>query len=368
MPNKVVFEVAALADALRRAAAVAPTKGVAFSQAAGIILAVGADEVVIKSTDTVTRFATWLTPEEVTGDPVVWRVPSRLFAEVIGKLKTTRNKTLTLEQDGMTLRLMHGMTRATFMMMDPVDYPDWSPFDPDNMSMVEGLAGAAAAVQWAASKGTDVPFTGVHFDGEKAIATDKYRFAVMPCKVTLDQPMTVPASALTTVLKNNDSVLIRAEETRLCLMTDDYTQISTAVYGVPYPPIQKVMRREWPHMVKVEKRELADTLDLVCSMIQSDRQPTLVLILGKGQIAAMLSNTQMGLLGNVIETPGQLDMKFRHEIRFKPEILTGALEGCTSETVTLGFDPSNSMLPFYINGGGIEYWLAPRQKMDEVEQ
>lgn len=365
MGTKVVIEAAALADALRKAAAVAPSRGVSFEKAAGIVLSVTADEVVVKATDTVTKFATWLTPESVEGDATFWRLPSKVFSEVIGKLKTTMYKTVTLEQQGMTLKLTHGRaTRASFQMIDPDGYPDWTPFDPDDMVQVEGIAGAAAAVQWAASKGTDAPFTGVHFDGERAMATDKYRFAVMSLPLELKEPITVPAAALTTVLKNTDSVLIKTDGSSLYMMPDEATQISTAVYGVKYPPLARVMKRDFPHPVTVNRRDLIDLLDLVTTMVQSDRQPTLQVMFGRQQIAAMLANTQTGLLGNVIDTPGQLEMDTRHEIRFNPDNLMGALEGCTSSEVTLGFDPANSMAAFYINGGSIEYWIAPRQKME----
>lgn len=371
MGTKVVLEVAALADALTKAAAVAPTRGVSFEKAAGIVLSVAADEVIVRSTDTVTKFATWLTPELVEGPETMWRVPSKVFSEVISKLKTTMNKTLTLEQDGATLKMTHGRsTRASFMMIDMDNYPLWSPFSPDDMKLAAGLAVAAEAVQWAASKGTDVPLTGVHFDGTHAMATNKYKFAVMDCPVDLAQPITVPAAALTTVLKNQNTTLVRVDSNSLYMMPDESTQISTSVYGVPFPSaaIGNFMKRTYPHTVRVGKKEIVDMLDLVCSMIQSDRQPTLILLFGRGEIAAMLSNTSTGLLGNIIETPGQLDFEKRHEIRFQPDIIQGALQGCTANEVEMSFDPSNSMLPFFINGGAIRYWLAPKQKMEaEVE-
>lgn len=367
----VEFEVAALADAVRKAAAVAPTRGIAFQKAAGVVLVVSKDEVIVKGTDTVTQIAIWLTPESFEGKPATWRIPSKVFSEVLGKLKTTMNKTLTLSQDGGTLRLVHGRsTRASFMMIPPDEFPDWSPFDPDGMKLAEGMAGAAAAVQWAASKGTEVPFTGVHFNGTQVIATDKYRFAVRECAVDLSQPITVPPAALTVVLKATDSVLVRVDGSRLYMMPDEHTQISTSVYGVPYPvaAVKRLVSRQYPYKVRLNKSDFADMLDLVCSMIQSDRQPTLILIFGKQEVAAMLSNTSTGLLGNIIETPGQLDFKERHEIRFKPEYLQGALDGCTGSEIVMEFDPSDARIPFFIDGGDIKYWLAPRQKTTEVEE
>jgi DNA polymerase III sliding clamp (beta) subunit (PCNA family) len=287
---------------------------------------------------------------------------------VIGKLPTIRNKEVEFEQDGSILRMTHGrFTRATFQMVSLDGWSDWMPFSPDDMIQVEGLAGVAAAVQWAASKGTDIPLPGVHFDGELAMATDRYRFAVMPFPMTLKEPITVPASVLTTVLKAGDTCLVRADGNHLYLMPDEATQISTAIFGVPYPPIKRVMRREYPHPVTIGKKDILETIDLACTMIQSDRQPALQIILGKEQIAITLANEQTGLLGSVLPTPGQLVIPRRHDFRFKPEYLVGAIEGCPGTEVTLGFDPDNPLAAFYVNGGTIEYWISPQQKTEKAD-
>jgi DNA polymerase III sliding clamp (beta) subunit (PCNA family) len=270
-----------------------------------------------------------------------------------------------LEQDGSTLHMRHGkFTRAAFQMIDLEGYDDWTPFSPDDMSQTDSLAGVVAAVRWACAKGTEVPIIGVHFDGEYALATDRYRFAVTPYKLDIPKPITVPHEAITSVLKAADSTLIRTDGSHLYMMPDEFTQISTSLYGVDYPPIRRVMRRDFPAKVKVSKKELMDVIDLACTMIQSERQPKLQLFFGRGTIAASLANQGKGHLGSILETPGYLDFPNRVEIRFKPENLIGALEGCPGDQIELGIDPDSVGAPLYINGGSIEYWLAPLQKVD----
>lgn len=368
--TRVVFEATALADALKKAQKVAPTRGDSFEKAAGIFLDITSEEVVVMATDTLTRFATWLTPESVEGPPTKWRISSRIFPEVIGKLKTTMTRTLSLEQVGGNLTMQHGRTKAQFRLMGNVnEYPTWMPFSPDDMKEVEGLAGIASAVQWACSKGTDVPYTGIHFDGAQAIATDKYRFAVMPCELPIDKAMTIPAGALTSILKPNETVLLRSDGSQLYVMPDEFTQISMTMYGVDYPNMSRVMRREYPCMVKVQKDSFRDMLDLAVSMVGSDRLPTMVLIFGRQQVAAMLENEQEGLLGHVHDVPGQLDFARRDEVRFKPESLIGAVDGCPAAEITLGYDPANTRAAFYIKGGdGLEFWISPRQKTETTSE
>lgn len=364
--SKVVFETAALADALGKAARVAPTRGTAFERSAGIYLDITATEAIVMATDDMVRFSTWLTPEAFEGDQVKWRVPSAIFANVISKLKVSQSRTISLEQDHNSLKLQHGKTRAVFRLMD-ADYPTWMPFSPDDMQEVVGLSKAVSQVVWAAAKNGDPPLIAVHLDGKLALATDRYKFASAPCELPLADPITVPPAALTGILKTTGSVMMRIEGSQVYIMPDEFTQIALTAYGVDYPPIQTLMRDDYPITVKVNKQQLMDSLELTMTMIGADRDPTIVLILGKEQVAAMITNREVGLVGHVVEVPGQLSFDKRHEVRFNPDNLLGALNASPGAEVTLGLDPDKPFGPFLVNGGGegIKSWLAPRKKMEE---
>lgn len=366
--TKVVFEVAALASALGNAAKVAPTRGEAFEKAAGIMLDITAEECIVMATDGLVRYSTWLTPDSFDGDnkQVSWRLPARIFADVVGKLRSVRNKTLTLEQpagQGQVI-LSHGATKATFMLMHDENYPRWHPFSPDDMHEVVGLAKAVSMVLPCVAKTGEPPLVGVYLDGEQVIATDRYKFAVSPCQVPVKEPMVIPPAAITSVLKNNDIIKMRVEGSQIYIMPDEYTQISMTAYGVEYPPIQKILRRDWPVMSEIPKQGLLDTIDLVSTMTGADRMPVLICIFGKQQVAVMVANEEVGRIGHVLDTPEAFDLPTRVEKRFNPDHLMPALNGVVGEKLTIGFDPDNKTFPIYFRGGdGVEFWVSPRQKM-----
>jgi DNA polymerase III sliding clamp (beta) subunit (PCNA family) len=360
--SKVTFETAALADALRRAAKVAPSKGQAFDKAAGLILDIQDDVVVIKATNLETEFATWITPLEVTGGSTRWRLSSRIFAEVIGKLKTAGTLSqLILEKTGSRVNLIHGRTKASFGTMDPAHYPDWIPFAPDEMHEVEGLAEISSKVSWAASKGTNVPLTGVHFTGKLAIATDRYRVCCAPLAMTLKEPITIPAGVLSAVLPPGAPVRMRADAHKLYIMPDEYTQISTVIYGIEYPPIERVMKREYPQMLTVNKSYLLDMMGLANTMGAEERTPVLRLFLGNETVAVMMEAQGEGHLGEIMEVPGQATNP-RLELKFNPTYLIGALENSPNHEVIIGYEtnPDLASRGVYVNGGnGIEFWIQP---------
>lgn len=360
--TRVTFETAALADALRRADKVAPSRGEAFDKAAGIILEIQEKVVVIKATNLETEFATWITPIEINGPAVRWRLSSKIFTEVIGKLKTTGNLfRLTLENDKGSVKLTHSRTKAAFGLMDTSQYPDWIPFTPDEMEEVEGLAEISARVAWAASKSSSIPLTGVHFTGKIAIATDRYRICCVPLTMTLKEPITIPAGVLDAVLPPRAPVLVKVDDHKLYIMPDEYTQISTVKYGVDYPPIERIIKREYPQLVTVNKSHLLDMMDLANTMAATERNPIMRLFLGNETIAVMMEAQGEGHLGDLMEIPGQATNQ-RLERKFNPGFIIGALENSPHHEVTIGYEtaPDLQGTPLYINGGnGVEFWVAP---------
>lgn len=357
--TRIVIDIAVLAHALKRAGAVAPARtGEAFDKAAGIIFDIQEKVVVIKATDLVTQFATWVTPREISGEPMRWRISSNLLPDVIGKLKTIRNPQVILEDRDRQLDMTHGTMRAAFGRMNPKGYPDWVPFSPDDMHSIEGLADAAEKMQTVASKTSDPPWSGIHFDGQECVATDRYRVVCVPMTLQTPHPITVPAGVLETVLSRGASVLYRVEGKRLHLMPDRQTQISTMLYGMEYPPVQKVMRRVYPQMVKIDRARLLEMMDIAGTMAVGDKNPVMRLFLGVEKAAVMMQNSSNSHLGDVLEIPGQAAHP-RVEWKFNPDYLMGAVKSALSAEIVLGYDPDNPRAPLYVDGDGIETWVMP---------
>jgi len=357
--TKVIFETASLADALREAALVAPTRGEAFDKAAGIILDVQGESVVVKSTDLRLWYMQWVTPIAVEGDPVAWRLPSKIFSQVITKLPLDSKTRVTLTQEGNVLKFQHGRKRGQFVLMDMETYPTWLPFNPDDLYEVKNMAAQVNLVEWAASSGTNVPFTGVHFTGEEVLATDRSKVARAPLELEIDEPITVPAGLLGRIIKTTDDVKAYADDRFLYLMPDEHTQVQCSIYGVKYPDMSAVLNVNRPVYVTVQKAVLLDAMQVAASFIVGDRLPIMRTFWGEQEIAVMLANEEAGHLGDVIDVPGQA-MHDRVEIKFDPAHIMSALEHCPSQEITIGYDPGNIKKPLYIDGGdGIGYWVAP---------
>lgn len=360
--TKVMFETAGLADALKEAGAIAPNRGEAFDKAAGIVLDVQREQVVVMATDLRLQYMQWVTPLAVDGPPVKWRLPAKVFVDVVTKLPMTSSTRLALQQQGNIIKFTHGKKRGQFNLIDIDAYPFWMPFDPDGLTEVPDMATRIGQVEWAASTKTNVPFTGVHFTGEIVVATDRYKFATAPLKIAdLAEPVTVPARMLNSIIKPTDLVMLRATENELLLMPDQHTQVRSVIYGVEYPNISGITKRERPVYVKVQKAMLLDTMQITSSFIASERVPTMRFFFGQEEIAVMMANQEVGHLGDVLDVPGQATHP-RVEIKFDPKNIMDALEHCATQEVTLGYDPGRPAGALYINAGeGCEFWIAPKK-------
>lgn len=373
--TKAVFETAALADAIKKASRIAPSRGQAFDKANGIVMVVdpASGMVIVKATDLLVFSMEWISTLEAEGEPVAWRVPSRVFSAVIAGLPIGTDKTVTLEekQTG-RLTMLHmtaGRTRAKFNLQMMDYYPVWDPFDPADLKEVDDLGGRIKMAEWAAAKGDEPPLSGVHFNGQHVIACDRYRLAVVDMPIPhLDEPVTVPAGMLGTILKQTGEVHIGIKDGFLLMMPDETTQVKAVVFGVEYPPVERIKVRDHPAHVRVRKAPLLDIMQRASTFAGTDRFPILRLFFGKEEIAAMMDTREVGTLADLIEVPGYCDHP-RHEIKFTPSNIIEAVEAAPNDEITIGYDPGNSMKFLHIDGGsGYETWIAPRKDLSPQER
>lgn len=369
--TKVTFETATLADSLTKASRVAPSKGTAFDKAAGIVIEItplSPSPVVVKSTNLDIFYMEWVDVVSVSGENTAWRVPAHLLASVVGSLPIGSGKNVTFENKAsgnqQVLHMESGKTKAKFNLLDVSYYPEWSAFNPDDLIPAPDLGGRLTQVEWAASKTvTGDPLSGIYLDGESAVSTDKYRLARVPLKITLDKPVTVPAGMLSLVLKTSGDPAIGIDGTQLLVMPDEHTQIRTILLAADYPNVQKVMRRDYPNQIHLKKTEFLEVIQRSLNFVGAERFPTLRVYIGQQEIAVMMQNQEIGLLGDVVDVPKQAKHS-RLELKFTPKNLVDALTNAPSENVTLGYNADKPEGTFYIDGGsGYEAWVMPRRDM-----
>lgn len=363
MRTKVTFENATIRDVIGKAARIAPTKGSAFDKAAGIVIEIDADEneVTVRSTNTEVFYMEIVDTVEIEGDSVNWRIHSLLLDGICSKLPIASGATVVFDSDGATIKIATGRMRANLRLMDASYYPVWKSFDPSMLSPISDFGGRLQQVQWAASKTANPPITGIHLNGEIAGATDSFRVAMTPCEIPqLYEPVTIPAATFTPLMKSLGEVRIGQEDGQLLVMPDDSTQIRAVIYEGKYPNLQSVMKRDEQNAVYFKKDHLLEMIAQAMVVGARDRTPLLKCIIGLEEFAVLMEDQELGLLGNVMEVPGQATHN-RHYIGFTPENLTSAMEAAPNDEVTFYYTEGMSMKPVRLDGGsGYEVLIMPR--------
>jgi DNA polymerase III sliding clamp (beta) subunit (PCNA family) len=240
-------------------------------------------------------------------------------------------------------------------------YPEWFSFDENDLTLTANLGGRLSQVAWAAAKGEE-KIDGVHFDGDLAIATDRYRLVKVPLPMELNKPITVPSDILSQVLRQTGEVKVGTDGNMFLLAPDETTQIKTVMSGHEYPNVSRMFKTDYPEKILVKKTELLEIMSRSLTFVGADRYPTMRLYFGKEEINIFMADAERGMLGDAVEIPGQA-MHDRVEIRFTPKNIMEALEHAPNDNVTLGYDPDNNMRVFYIDGGsGYECWVMPRKE------
>lgn len=360
----VVFEAGTIGDAIKKASGVAPTKvGSAFDKAAGVLLEIipGSDApCIVRATDTELFYTESVDVVRAEGDPVLWRLPSQLTAQILSNLAARGNVTFTQETNSEVL-ITCGRMKARMVMMDSSQYPRWDIANLDDLREAPDFGSSIKRVEWASSKSGPSPLNGIHLDGEFIIATDRYRIAKIPCKIDLPNgPVTIPAGTIGNLLKPVGDVSIGVEGTLFVIMPDEWTQIKTVTIAEKFPDIGKIFGIIYEQTVRVPKAEFIDRVNKAAAFAGADRAPIVTLIIGLGELAIMLRNREVGVFGDVIEIPGEADHP-RVKIDITPGMLTSGLSNAPGNTVTFKYNPSNINLPLGIDGeGGYQVWLAPR--------
>ena len=375
MPS-VVFETAALADVLKKAASIAPTRGHAFDKAAGIVITIypeaEAQYAVIQATDLDIWYKEWVPINSCTAThETTWRVASKIAA-VIATLPIGSGKTVELNDEiqpgGRSLTVKSGRMKNNWQKLPVEYYPEWDTFNPDDLTEVENFGNRLAAVEWAASRNdAEVPLCGVFLDGKYAVSTDNYRMARVPLPISagwLDAKggVTIPARGISSLIKQTGTVAVGATDTQLLVMPDPSIQIRTSLYAEPYKiaGIERIAALEHEGHLDLSKSAIMDLLNRSMVLVGNERFPLVDLYIGKGEIAVYVIDQEEGDLGEPMEVNGASHKRINYIVT--PQYLIDAIEKSPGERVHLHYSLDNPRMILRIsNGGDYNAWVVPRR-------
>lgn len=364
--TEVIFETASLADVIGKASRVAPGKvGVAFDKAWGIVLDIYPDEeikCVVRATNLDVFYTESVTCEHASGPKARWRLPAQFLSNLISKLPIGIGKSVKFTQNKNRVVITCGRMKATLALGDSAEYPHWDSFE-EEMTTVSNLGHTLSLVEWAASAQNDPPWCGVHLNGEYAIATDRYKVVRVPCPIELKEPITIPAGVLRGVIRAMGDTEVSTDGNMLLLQPDDSTQIRTVIYEADFVNIDPITKIDLPNKIEINKDEALALLERVNQYAGADRMPIIKLFLGKGELAAYMSNDEVGFVGDVLILSGQCPHE-RFEVKFTPKNIMDALAKCPSQRLTLYYDPSNPMQVVRISDeDAYDAWVKPRKEL-----
>lgn len=362
--SSITFEVATLADAIKKADAIAPTRGSAFDKAAGILIEfdpAGVPMAVMRATNLDIYRMEWLDTIEMEGETTRWRLP-KLFATIVSGLPIGSGKMVTFTEQGGQVHMKAGRTKAKFNLLDSSYYPFWDPFDPDKMYSAKDLGGKMAMVEWAVSKDL-VPLTGVHLNGEYAIGTDRFRLAAVPLSIPeLTAPVTVPGGLLSQLLKQTGEIQIGVVGGMLHVMPDEYTQIKCVTYAEDFPNMSGFFNKEFSDKIELDRKPLLEIMqraDVFAGSADRVGAP-LKMYLGKEKIAVVMDNVEVGQIGDVIDVPGFCDHDPRIEVLFTSRYIIDAFAKAPNDKVTFLYDRTTPRVVGIDGGSGYRAWVAVR--------
>lgn len=336
---KAVASTATLADAVARAARVAPSKGAGFDKACGVLIEGWpfSGKLVIRSTDLSSTYR-----QEVAADvdgEATWRLPSALLAGILTGLPMSPGGQVTLTDEGLTaeVKIQAGTAKSRLRLIMG-DFPAWDAFDAEPLVHVSDFGQRVEQVAWATDpKGTVL--SGVHINGEKLIACDMYKVCVVPLVVPVETPITAPLLTLAALLKNAGDVSLQATEKKLRLLLDPETQATTELILAEYPNVERVMRDTFSGQVTVSREDLQSAIDRMLVLVAGDRYPRLRVGFGDGVVMLKMEDEQAGVMQNEVDCKGGQADTFIIELT--PRSFIGALAHANHPEVTVKYGPKD---------------------------
>lgn len=363
----ITFETNTLSSAISKAARVAPNKGPSYDRAAGILVEINpeADKpAVVKATDLEVTYLEGISTLKCESDPLKFRVPSAVFTGILSGLPLGSETKLEITDSHVVISC--GRKKAKVVRFDAgAAFPLWEAFDPNGLSTVNNFSALTAQVSWACSS-ESIPFTGVRMDGTHLWASDKYRVARVPCQMEIDDPITAPLNVLRPILKNLSDARVGARDSKLLLMPDEFTQITSVIFPENWPDIQKNVVDKLQHNASlvVDRERFRDAVNAMMVLCKTDRYPRVRLTIGGSRIHIHMDVPDVGEMSDEIEVNGA-----EHDdvtIHFTPTYLTNALDATQSSEVVFAYDTNNTLSLGHISDEtDYNAWFTSRRETDK---
>lgn len=370
MPTSIRLENASLSDMIRRAVAVAPTRGAGFERLAGLVLTIDTDAATatVQASDGQVFYTEVMPVLDAQGDSVSWRIPSLTFGSFVAKLPTKSGQFCTMNDHLLSqIDVRCGRTRAVFNTLDVTEYPFWDYIEPDELIQIPELGQKIKQVSWAQGDNKTPALYGIAFGPDWIGASDRYRVAQVELPKGFEARFLVPGKLLNGLIPERGDVGVARQGGVFICMPNQQTQIRTVI-AEGFPDIKPFSKKEFEKTARFSKGEFQNMISMLMDFVGGDRLARMGLYLGEGEIAIHTTNESIGFIGDVISAAGDIETHERVEIFFNPVNLRDAVANFPGEVVTMQYNTSApNRFVCLRNDNGYHSVVAPLAKPKEEE-
>lgn len=320
-----------------------PNKGAAFDKAAGVEFSVNPASRMtrIRSTNLEVSFEMDIDILEGKGAPKVWRIPSALLGNLISTLPMGDGATTEFIDRGVdgAIRLKCGRAVVKMNMYEGGLEEGMFKWEPaSDFTMAHDLAAKVEQVAWATDPKSNI-LQGVHINGEHLIGTDGQVMAMVPAKIDLAEPITVPLTTLSQLVAGASDCRLGTSKKRVLLMLDEHTRATSVLMEGKYPDIKRAMRTDFLGTMKVHRGQLTDTLERLMVLARVEKLPRLKLDLdGSGLVSILTLDLDIPDVGRMQDSVDvETDFEGTYYAYFTPTKIQKALSYARSDFVHIDF-------------------------------
>ncbi|AKJ72484.1 DNA polymerase III sliding clamp beta [Gordonia phage Amore2] len=376
MATVIEFNNATLADAIKRANTVAPTRGREFDMFKGFVFDINPDEefVTLRATNGELYYTEYLYPVNMEVDQAVsWRVSSVSTPGIISNLSVKGN--IKMKDEGGKIRMTSGRMKATTPLIRGGEYPDIEHFlyEPENMIQMTGLGARMDLVGWATTNDGMPPRCGVYMDEDYLCATNGIALVRVPNEYKFKdgrENVVIPYQLVAPILRTLEEVEVGVIGNHLVMSPTEDILIKCTMFDPGFDPVNRVMEKEYEASISFNRDEVVNALNRVSKVGRADRQIALdVFIVGEMMTLAIRDRDSSEEIEESIllieDAPHDELVRYIFSIEF----FTEAISKSPTKELTMFYNPSKPVSVVKVQAvGGYEAAIMPRIDMKEIKK
>lgn len=376
MATVVEFSNATIADALKRANIVAPTRGRELDMFKGFVFDVFPDEeyVILRTTNGELYYTEYLYPVSIEADkPTTWRVASMSTFGVVSNLPV--KGTCKFKDEGGKLRITSSRTKATTPLIRGGDYPDVDQFmfEPEGMVKLEGYGTRLDLVGWAASTDGMPPRCGVYMDGDHLCATNGTVLARVPNEYVFADGrdnVVMPYALIAPIIRTMEEVEVGVIGNHMVFSPTEDIFIKCTLFEPRFDAVNRVMEKEFPNQLSFSKDDVVGALSRVSKIGSADRQIALdVYLVGDTMTLSIKDKDSAEEIEESILLISESDHEGFVRYIFGIEHFTNAVTKSSGKNVIMHYNAEKPTSVVKFEGeGGYESAIMPRIDVEQMRR